>query len=531
MHKTIRKLISGFVYIVLTVGAFSNRPNILFIYTDDQSRDEFNFVSEGKILNDVRNYCPNIDMLCNEGTVFPNFYLSTAACTPSRYSVLTGLYASRSLDPTNFEDSLATVTWNTKIGKNDEHTASVLKKAGYYTGFVGKNHTYALKSYKINPEADPRDPIIKKQLKNNQKELINTLKNVYEYDYAASIYQGNPINRALPKELQVHNLDWIVKGAMDFLDEAQLTGKPFYLHLATTITHKPNSNGTAHKSNPRNTPLGFIDTPLKVMPPRESIDIRVKNAEKKLSQADITWLDDAIGTLLNKLTSLEEIENTIILYFSDNGPSPGKCSLYETGVKSFGFIWGYGNKGVFYNKNVSNIDIAPTIFEMAGINKNNWPVMDGTSMVGIINDTSKTLHNSLYFESGYTRGIIKNNMKYIAFRLPESKKRKHYFQLGIVDGGMHVERAAAEAYPYYFDEDQLYDILEKDENFNLAHDTSYKLVVADLKLELQKYLCRLPGKFAEFKSDNICNKILNEFYLFEENHKADSEIIKLTGHN
>jgi len=73
------------------------RPNILFIITDDQERAEFNFLSEGRDeQGDPRSLTPNIDRLATEGVVFLNQYVSSPVCTPSRYSVLTGTYASRS---------------------------------------------------------------------------------------------------------------------------------------------------------------------------------------------------------------------------------------------------------------------------------------------------------------------------------------------------------------------------------------------------------------------------------------------------
>ena len=73
------------------------RPNVLLIVTDDQWRAEFNFLAEGRDdQGNPRNLTPNIDRLATEGLVLLNQYVSSPVCTPSRFSVLTGNYASRS---------------------------------------------------------------------------------------------------------------------------------------------------------------------------------------------------------------------------------------------------------------------------------------------------------------------------------------------------------------------------------------------------------------------------------------------------
>ena len=75
----------------------NTRPNVLFIITDDQERSEFNVLPQGRdAQGKPRNLTPNIDRLATEGVVFLNQYVSSPVCTPSRYSVLTGAYASRS---------------------------------------------------------------------------------------------------------------------------------------------------------------------------------------------------------------------------------------------------------------------------------------------------------------------------------------------------------------------------------------------------------------------------------------------------
>ena len=71
-------------------AASEPRPNILFIITDDQERREFNCLKEGKTEHGhPRNLSPHMDRLAQEGVVFPNQYVTSPVCTPSRFSVLT----------------------------------------------------------------------------------------------------------------------------------------------------------------------------------------------------------------------------------------------------------------------------------------------------------------------------------------------------------------------------------------------------------------------------------------------------------
>ena len=73
------------------------RPNVLFIISDDQERREFNFLPEGRDEDGMpRNLSPNLDRLATEGVIFPNQYVTSPVCTPSRFTVLAGTYASRS---------------------------------------------------------------------------------------------------------------------------------------------------------------------------------------------------------------------------------------------------------------------------------------------------------------------------------------------------------------------------------------------------------------------------------------------------
>jgi arylsulfatase A-like enzyme len=508
------------------------RPNIIFIITDDQSRDQFNFLPEGKRNGNKLNYTPNIDRLSSEGVIFLNQHVSTSVCTPSRFSCLMGQYASRATNERFLAKTMkagqTVVEWNTGIQPSSETLPKILQSAGYATGAVGKNHMIEAPSIRLDPRSDPDDPTIRSQLEKNQKDIVEAYKRC-GFDYAASIYNQNIIAN-IPRPLLHHNLDWIVKGALDFID--QNAERPFFLYFATTVPHGPHRD-TAWQGNPLATPVGFLKEPLDVLPPRESIPKRLEEAGVGESRGDMLWLDDAVGALLDKLEQHGVLDNTVVFCFNDHGVESGKGTLYQGGVHTESFIWSrlpWLKGGRKTDALVSNIDFAPTILDICGI-PSRPDLHDGKSMKPLLKGQDGEIRESIYFEMGYTRAVRKGSWKYIALRVPEELQKMSYEErkqkleawvarrrrlgqqffeadpmdpfghLGEVPGGSDIDRRALAGHPkHYFDEDQLYYLKDDpNEQKNLADDPTYREKLDEMKAELTKHLMKVPGTFAEFK--------------------------------
>ncbi len=125
------------LFVVTPSVAQAKQPNILFIITDDQSWDSFNFMG-GEV------HTPRLNQLANDGLHLTNFNVTSTVCSPSRYSFLTGRYAGR-CEGTHFlkEHPAGEQTQVENIGELESHQlnlATVLKSNGYHTGFVGKSH-------------------------------------------------------------------------------------------------------------------------------------------------------------------------------------------------------------------------------------------------------------------------------------------------------------------------------------------------------------------------------------------------------
>lgn len=484
------------------------RPNVLFIITDDQQRREFNFLPEGQ--GKSKNLSPNIDRLAAEGVVFLNQYVSSPVCTPSRYSVLTGTYASRS---TSFgraalREQQVNITWNTHIHRQTPNLARTLQAAGYYTGAVGKNHVIKERGggrqEGLADDADPQDPKVADYYAKKQRKQVEAM-HACGFDFAASLYAGNLPGHTC-KTLEFHNMDWITSGALGFLDRWQQTDKPFFLYMATTLNHGPGPANRKYTGNPLATPAGLLDKPLDVQPSRESIPQRVREAGLDVDgpACDILWMDDGIGAVLRRLEKLGALDNTIVFYFNDHGVEDGKGSLYEGGTKSVSFVWSprYVQGRRRSTVHVSNIDFAPTIMELCGVPQCDRHTVDGKSFVSVLRGGEEEIHDYLFFELGATRAVMQDGWKYLAFRLPELLPKhppQPYTHLADRPGGRGSEGPAMEFYPNYYDRDQLYNILDDPlERKNLYDDSRQRERVREMRSLLRVSVSKVPGTFAEF---------------------------------
>ncbi|MHC4120325.1 MAG: sulfatase family protein [Planctomycetota bacterium] len=506
------------------------RPNVIFIITDDQKLDSFGFIRKKALT-------PNIDRLASEGVYFSRGYASSSVCTPSRYTCMTGRYASRS-QVGKFTRGISGegqtwVHWNADMAYGETNVAKTLKKAGYATGIVGKLHGFELPGHskETNRKSNPNDPEVARILRANQQVFAVGLKK-HGFDFAERLNRGNLASvKTLPESLRQHNPEWVVEGALNFIEQNK--DRPFYLYFATTLLHGPPPLESL-KSDPRITEAGFLDEPPRVQPSRKSVLERVKAAGIDDTLAPATWLDDSIGAIIGKLDQLNLREDTLIIYFNDHGVEGGKGSLYEGGIATpIIFNWPGRIKPRSSGELVSNIDFVPTILSACGVRRPGAMHTDGLDLMPVLTGQTDRTRDSLYCEIGHTRAVVTKRWKYLAFRVPPSRQQSkaervlamaEYYaknpakksktmdpdaritHIHRVPGGDGTEQSSALKHyaKNYFDTDQLYN-LENDprERTNLANDPKYRKVLQKLKAELKTHLALLPGTFAEFKkADN-----------------------------
>ena len=539
-YKTI-----GFIVFLLIIGTTKSiaqntkKPNIIFIMTDDQSA-VVPLDSEKRIQSrpfgfngDKQVHTPIIDDLAQNGMIFNRAYVSSSVCVPSRYSMLTGRYAGRSEGPAFMrmhpEGIMTRVENNTEIEKYKPNLPRLLQEEGYKTGFVGKSHIVEhnivnnKKNWKKNgfhtypKNADPHNPEVSKKMYNNHQKWTAIIKE-YGFDYANGIYAGN-LRELYNDSLNVHNIEWKNKAALEFIDQNKKD--PFFLYYSETVPHGPApyniKKGKYFRgldSNPKFTGEGLIDADYSYLPTREEIKEEIKNLDKKVAHAWLRWFDHAVGAVVNKLKAEGIYENTIIIITSDHGNyNGGKTTLYESGTKvPLMMHWPNGIKpNQEYNELVQNIDFTPTFLELAGIKLKNVPsLLDGVSLKKVLRGNKKPVHDYLFFELGYARSVMTKDWKYISVRYDDKKQNRinkgftfkgwkgKELQYPYYTRNGHLGNIASKSSAFYFDADQIFNLIDDPrETENIFKNNKEK--AAELKLLLTKSLETFPNRpYAEF---------------------------------
>lgn len=495
------------------------RPNIVMIYVDDM---------DFSMLGCYGGYTetPNIDSLAMNGMKFTRYYTCCPVSQPSRYSLLTGKYASRN-ESANFKrdatkSNEAFIRWNTDMVDQDVTIAEILGKAGYQTGFVGKWHLGfpGYDPFAIPGDADPADPEIKKYLKDNYDKTLAHVKNVSGFNVVDRLYSINIRWIPVPDIMDFHNQDWITEGGLNFIENQ--SEKPFFLYFATSLPHYPSAVESL-KHQPCNPEEGYTSE-RKCQPSRKSILKAVdKRREEGLTEmqldhcAAMKWIDDAVGALVAELEKKGFADNTIIVFASDND-TRSKMACYDGRIPMIIKWPSHVAPGIVCDELVSNIDLAPTFYEIANADASD-AVLDGTSLLPLLeNGTCNRWRDHLYMEILYSRGIITKTRNYVAVRYPKEvmdkitlENRKKYNQEGTKisqnDGvtqeelvGEHVRYGTNVLFPAYYDFDQLYDLVEDPkEQHNLAYDKKYELELLRMKELLSRYCHKFDYSFGEFK--------------------------------
>ena len=291
---------------VAKLVAKPNSPNILYVTADDLGE-------QVGCYGDPVARTPNIDALAATGTRFANAYVTQASCSPSRSSLLTGLYPHQ-----NGQVGLANRGYSMKEGVPTLPT--LLHEAGYKTGIIGKLH--------VNPEAD------------------------FKFDYE---------RKNAKSTLDVTK---VAAQAKEFVESAK--NEPFFLYLNYFDPHTPFQKQVE----------GLPENPLKASDVRPLPFNDIKSDEALQSIADFyngaTRLDAGLGMVLQMLKETGHDKDTIIVFIGDHGaPFPrGKTTCYEGGVRvPFIVKMPAQTKAQTVEALVSSVDIVPTLLQAAKVDK------------------------------------------------------------------------------------------------------------------------------------------------------------------
>ena len=292
-----------FMTLDLPLEAVNKQPNIVLIISDDHAWTDYSFAGHPHANT------PNIDKLASEGLTFTRGYVTTAICSPSLATMLTGLYPHQhgitGNDPVPGEDRLK---WIDPFFKKT-HLPKQLADAGYLTLHTGK-------FWMGHPDRVG-----------------------FTDDMGSTGRHGGQALAIGRKSM---------KPIYNFIDKASEQGKPFFVWYAPFMPHTPH-----------NPPERFL---------KNYSDIKNKSKAKYLAM--IEWFDETCGELMGQLKKKGVADNTLVLYIADNGWNDyGKAHPYENGVRTPIIAHWKGKLEPRMDKRrlVSNIDVVPTILSAANI--------------------------------------------------------------------------------------------------------------------------------------------------------------------
>ena len=370
----------------------TRRPNIIFIITDDQRWDSLGLTGHPFAKT------PHLDRLAREGAVFRNFFTTTPLCSPSRASFLTGQYA-----------HTHRIFNNDKVGLDViSHTLMTfprrLREAGYETAFIGKWHMGL---------DDSRRP---------------------GFDHWISfkgqgIYLDPVVNiNGQQRQLDGYMTDWLNRWAMEFV--ARPRTKPFLLYLSHKAVHIPYLPAKRHESLYRDAkfipPFSASDdlsgkpvlrrtvaavdwSQLEGVAPEPAESRRGRGTDHDAVVRDqlrcLAAVDEGVGMLRQALQRKAQLEQTIIVFTSDNGYLLGEHQQFDT--KRFAyeesirvpFIIRYPKliaPGAMIDALALNIDVAPTLLALAGAEP--MERVQGQSLVPLLRDSGVQWRESFLAE-------------------------------------------------------------------------------------------------------------------------------------
>ncbi len=380
-----------------TAQTIPQRPNTVVIMTDDLSRNELNVA-----LN--RGWMPNLKThVINRGTTFTRSFASNPLCCPSRSTFLTGQY-SHNHDVVNNKPPTGGVTQL----RDDSTLATWLKRRGYRTCLIGKY----LNGYGLNRiSGDPSDdPTYIPPGWDNWQALSGSFTEVYNYrvnDNGTIVnYGADPATP--PSEYQT---DVLARRSVSFIDASEARDStPFFLLITPSAPHLE-PGGKAIRPAPRH--QGTASDVLLPRPPsfnEQDISdkpVWLRNKIPRLSSEEIAdfqtayrskleslrAVDDLIGSVVSALGQNGELDNTVLIFTSDNGYLFGehrltaKTHVYEESIRVPLFIRTPGLPKQTISRFVLNNDLAPTIADFADATPD-IPV-DGRSLIPLLREPSR----------------------------------------------------------------------------------------------------------------------------------------------
>ncbi|MFC2115293.1 sulfatase [Bacteroidota bacterium] len=383
------------------------RPNIVFILVDDLGWKDLGCYGSG--FYDT----PNLDELAEHSIRFTNAYSASPVCSPTRAAIMTGKHPAR----INITDwipgmSVSRAKDPKLITPEDIHNlpleeitlAETFKEEGYRTFFAGKWHLGETEEFW--PEFQGFD-INRGGIDWGQPKRI-TGGNAYYSPYNNARLENGPDGEYLTDRLTDESI-LFVKSAGD---------DPFFLYLAFYTVHTPIMGCDQYDELYLKKSNQLPDGGNMITRQEHSVQTRINQSDPKYA-AMVRSLDTNVGRLIDELKESGQLDNTIIVFTSDNGglttsngPTSviplraGKGWCYEGGIRVPLMISfpGSANPGKTCDVPAISMDFYPTLLELAGLVPNPGQHRDGMSLVPFLEDPDKDISRTLVWHFPHYHG-------------------------------------------------------------------------------------------------------------------------------
>ncbi len=377
----------------ITRAAGAKPRNVIFILTDDHRYDALGFLKGQKWLR-----TPHLDSLARDGAYLKYAFVTTALCSPSRASILTGVYAHRHKIVDN----------NTAIPKGTTFFPQYLQKAGYKTGFFGKWH--------MGGESDAPQPGFDRWVSFRGQGTYLPSKNGLNIDG-----KNVPQKGYITDELTDYALDWL---------KQIKKGQPYFMYLSHKAVHSEFIPAERHKGMYAKEKFEYPPTmaaegemarnrPMWVKNQRNSwhgvdfpyhSDLNIAEYYKRYAET-LMGVDDSVGRVLAALRERGELDSTLIIYMGDNGFAFGEHGLidkrtaYEESIRvpMLARCPELFKGGTVVERMVANLDIMPTVMEAAGLKPP--PGLDGASFIPLLQGKDVPWRKELLYEYYWERNF------------------------------------------------------------------------------------------------------------------------------
>ena len=416
-HKSIcRSLVKMSLAPVLLSGCNTEapKPNFIFFLVDDLG------YSDVSCYGSEYYETPNIDMVAQQGMRFTSAYAGSTISSPTRASILTGKYAARlhitapiPIISHKRQESAGNITllkdpeYCMNLPLEEVTIAEALKPEGYATASIGKWHVCDDPEY--YPEYQGFDLSLAGDGHGATQNYFYPYHNRWRMTKGEPWQEWNTLPDGVPGEYLTDRLTY---EAMKFIGENK--DNPFFLYLSHYAVHTPiqakDSLIRKYENKPGDTLIGHIHPEYAAM---------------------IESVDHSMGAILDRLKDLGLENNTIIVFFSDNGQRRqwtsnfpwrgGKGDFYEGGIRVPLIIkWpGVTDAGALSDVPVISNDLYPTILEMAGLNPMPEQHVDGTSLLPLLKKEGEPEREALYWHFPHYSGMC-SVIRYRDWKLIES---------------------------------------------------------------------------------------------------------------